>query len=472
MVVKDRKIREKGERMNEEEKREQERKKRQRIREQQRRQQVIKQRMILGAGALLLLIIIIICVSVSAHNKKVKKEEEAKAAQAKKTEQEAKEADKDNSIRIVAVGDNILGQAIVDAGKGDSDTWNYDFLYKNVASDIQGADLAAVSQDSPLVNDHKDVSGGDLMASPLEAGDALAKAGFDIVAQATNDAFDKGSVGIINTSAFWQTKHPEVQLLGIHAEESETPERVKIVEKKNVRIALINYTYGVDEASGFSDGDSYMVDVYSEDKAKADVAEAKSKADFVMVFLHAGAEYSEEPSDTAQQRIDFLAEQGVDALLCSNPHVLQSYGMMDRKDGGKMLLYNSLGNFMSADNQIAGLIGGMADFTLKKDGSTQKVSVENFTLVPLVTHYDNEKKDFSVYKLADYTEELAAAHGIHQETGDTFTLESIKTMADKFLAPVNFKAPGSDAGDGQGSQEQDGNSDSADIVQPVLKESA
>ncbi len=145
---------------------------------------------------------------------------------------------------------------------------------------------------------------------------------------------------------------------------------MKVIEKKNMKIAVMNYTYGVDEEAGFSEADSFMIDVYSEDKIKADVEKAKGEADFVMVFLHAGAEYSEEFSDTAKQRIDFLAEQGVDAVNCSNPHVLQSYGMMPRQDGKEMLVYSSLGNFVSADNQVKGLIGGMADITLKKDGKT------------------------------------------------------------------------------------------------------
>lgn len=459
--------------MNEEQKREAERKRRQRIREQKRRQQVMKQRLILGGTGLLLLVIVIISVSVSARNKKIKQEEEAKLAQQKKAEQEAQEAEKDNSIRIVAVGDNILDEAILEAGKGEGDTWNYDFLYKNVTSDIQEADLAAVSQETPYVNDHKEVSGTGLMGSPLEGGDALAKAGFDIIAQASNHAFDKGSVGIINTCTYWQTKHSDIQLLGIHADQAESSNRVKIIEKKNFKIALLNYTYGVDEEAGFSDGDSYMVDVYSEERVKEDVAAAKSSGDFVMVFLHAGGEYTEEPSETAQGRVDFLAEQGVDALLCSNPHVVQSYGMMERSDGGTMLLYNSLGNFVSADNQIAGLIGGMADFTLKKDASTNAVTVENYSIVPLVMHYDKEKTEFAVYKMADYTEELAAAHGIHEETSDAFTLESIKAAADKFQTAAAFRktreGEESQSGDEQSGEESQ-SSEEQDSGSSVLAE--
>ena len=324
---------EKGEYMNEDEKREIERKKRIQAREMKRRQQVMKQRMILAGTAVLILLLVIVSASVSNHRKKVKQEEEIKAAQQKKAEEEAKKQEADSELHFIAVGDNILQDALLEAGKENEETWNYDALYAQVAGDIQAADLVAVNQETPLVNDHKDVSGSGLMGTPLEVGDALAKAGFDIVTQATNHAFDKGKPGILNSAAFWQTQHADVQLLGIHGDEADAENRVKVIDKKNMKIAVMNYTYGVDEDAGFSEADSYMIDVYSEDKVKADVEKAKGEADFVMVFLHAGAEYSEEFSDTARQRIDFLAAQGVDAVICSNPHVLQSYGMMPRQDG-------------------------------------------------------------------------------------------------------------------------------------------
>lgn len=439
---------EKGEYMNEDEKREIERKKRIQAREMKRRQQVMKQRMILAGTAVLILLVVIVSASVSNHRKKVKQEEEIKAAQQKKAEEEAKKQEADSELHFIAVGDNILQDALLEAGKENEETWNYDALYAQVAGDIQAADLAAVNQETPLVNDHKDVSGSGLMGTPLEVGDALAKAGFDIVTQATNHAFDKGKPGILNSAAFWQTQHADVQLLGIHGDEADAENRVKVIDKKNMKIAVMNYTYGVDEDAGFSEADSYMIDVYSEDKVKADVQKAKGEADFVMVFLHAGAEYSEEFSDTARQRIDFLAAQGVDAVICSNPHVLQSYGMMPRQDGKNMLVYSSLGNFVSADVQVRGLVGGMADITLKKDGKTGEVSVSDYKLVPLVMHYDSEKKNCAVYKVSDYTEELAKAHGIHQETDETFTLDSIKELAAKYESPQAFSPSGDTGSDG------------------------
>ena len=113
-----------------------------------------------------------------------------------------------------------------------------------------------------------------------------------------------------------------------------------------------------------------------------------------------------------------------------------------------MLVYSSLGNFVSADVQVRGLVGGMADITLKKDGKTGEVTVSDYKLVPLVMHYDSEKKNCAVYKVSDYTEELAKAHGIHQETDETFTLDSIKELAAKYESPQAFSPSGDTGSEG------------------------
>ena len=69
------------------------------------------------------------------------------------------------------------------------------------------------------------------------------------------------------------------------------------------------------------------------------------------------------------------------------------------------------------------MLGGMADITITKDPKSQELTIAQADLVPLVTHYNHEKEAYAVYPLEEYTEELAAEHGIHEETSDTFTLE-------------------------------------------------
>ena len=80
-----------------------------------------------------------------------------------------------------------------------------------------------------------------------------------------------------------------------------------------------------------------------------------------------------------------------------------------------MLIYYSLGNFVSGQTELKNLLGGMADFTIKKDAESGKISIEDYSLVPLVMHYNSDFSEAGMYKLSDYTEELASEHASHKQ---------------------------------------------------------
>ena len=81
------------------------------------------------------------------------------------------------------------------------------FLYENYKKGIiKDADLASVNQETPLEKDHDKAAGYPDFATPEEVGDALANAGFDIVTQATEHAFDQQEDGIATSVSFWNEK--------------------------------------------------------------------------------------------------------------------------------------------------------------------------------------------------------------------------------------------------------------------------
>lgn len=415
--------------MNEEERRLEARRRKRRIQEKRRKRRVLKQRLMLAMMTILFLLILGVVMSVRSCQKRAD-EEEAKKIAAQKAEEKKK---KDNTLHMVAVGDNIYHMPIVEEGKGEeeSEDWNFDFVYENVKDDIGKADLAVVNQEAPLVKDHEDVSGYPAFGTPYEAGDALAKAGFDVVTQATNHSYDKGKEGIKDSISFWKENYPKVKVLGIHDDKDDS--RVQIVKKKNFKIGMMNYTFGLNENAKPPEENAYMVDVYEEEKVKEDVEKAKEKADVVVVFLHAGVEDETEVDEQTEEKITFLAEQGVDIVIGTHPHVLRPFEMKKRPDGGKMLVYYSLGNFVSVQKEVPELLEGMADITLKKNPETGKVKITDYSMTPLVMHYEEKQTEATVYKLSDYNKKLAKSHGVHEYTEDEFTMESIKDFLKPFL---------------------------------------
>lgn len=397
-------------------------------RRRKRQREVMRRKMILAGIGILLVLAAVITSAVVIHKKNVEKKEQQALEQKKKEEEAAKKEEEENTLRMVAVGDNLIHEAIIQAGK-DKD-WDFNFLYENIQADIKDADLASVNQETPFVKNHDDAAGYPDFATPTEVGDALADAGFDIVTQATEHAFDQDADGVARSVSFWQTNYPEIALLGIHSQDGE--KRYQVIEKKNFKVAVMNYSCLLSENHTIEDENSYMVDTYSENTVKTDLKRAKEEADVTIVYLHGGKSDSVDPDAKLEKRVEYLAEQGADIVICSHPHILKGYQKIQRPDGKEMLVYYSLGNFVSNQSSLENLLGGMAQFTLKRDAESGEISIAEYSMVPLVMHYNADYSEAGSYKLSDYTEKLASEHGIHEtDSGEDFTLSALESAAEE-----------------------------------------
>ena len=59
-------------------------------------------------------------------------------------------------------------------------------------------------------------------------------------------------------------------------------------------------------------------------------------ADLVIVYLHAGTEYEEQPDEEQKELLAMLLDEGVDITICSHPHVLQGFETL-QNDAGKQM---------------------------------------------------------------------------------------------------------------------------------------
>ena len=346
------------------------------------------------------------------------------------------------SVDLLAVGDDLIHSGLYKSGMNDSGEWNYDHLYKYVRNDISEADIAIVNQETILVENHDNISSYPSFGSPTEIGDALVNAGFDVILHASNHTMDKGAAGIQETMNFWKTKHPEVTVLGIN-ESQEAADTIQVVECKGIRFAMLNYTYGL---NGYvlPEDQPYLVNLLDKDKVAAAIAKAKEISDVVVFFCHVGDEYVYEPSEYSKEWVDFLLEQGVDIAIDSHPHVLEPYTMLTGADGHQMLVYYSMGNFISTQDDVPRLLGGMAKITVEKHISANDTSIviSDYTLEPLVTHWNHSTMTYAVYKLSDYTDSLAAEHGIHSVSSKAFDVETLNQLFNDIMNTTVTPATG------------------------------
>lgn len=337
----------------------------------------------------------------------------------------------DGILHIVAVGDNVMHEKVYMSADTSKEVWNYDKLYEHIQKDIQPADLASVNEECVLVADHKNVSGYPTFGAPTEAGDALINAGFNVVTMATNHVYDKGKKGILQSLEYWEDAHPETIVLGIHKDQ-EAAREIRTAEVEGITIAMLDYTCLIN--GGMQNKiPTGMVDYANEVKMRADVRQARSMADLVIVYLHAGTEYADQPDKQQKELLKMLLEEGADITICSHPHVLQGFETLQNDEGKQMLVYYSLGNFISSQKDPKCLLGGMADIKITRDEQTGSLKILDSQLIPLVTHYNYEENIYTVYRLDEYTEELAASHSVHEESDEEFTLSSLKAMAENAI---------------------------------------
>jgi hypothetical protein len=285
----------------------------------------------------------------------------------------------DNEVTFLAFGDNLILKSIYEYAYAH-EGGNFDYLYEPFKEEIMAADFAAFNAETVLVDKESAVSGYPQFGSPLEVGKALAAAGFDVASCANNHALDKGIYGIDVTSSFY--KDNGITCVGIQGSSERQYRPYEVVTRNGIRIALLSYTYGTNGID-VSDKYPYAVhylpdgiseqDFFSEDRLADDIKTARNAADFVVVFAHWGDEYETEVSDNQRHLADIMAQAGADVIIGSHPHVVQETEVIDRGDGGKTLVYYSLGNFVadqgkvkrSSDGQAVETGGAKALFTIE-----------------------------------------------------------------------------------------------------------
>ncbi|MCR5755885.1 MAG: CapA family protein, partial [Acetatifactor sp.] len=328
-------------------------------------------------------------------------------------------------LSLVMVGDILLHTRVEESAKRSNGSYNFSAIFSHVKKEIRATDLALVNQEVILGGKKLGVSGYPAFNAPYEIGDALAKAGFDVVCHATNHALDKRKQGILNCLDFWRKNYPEMAVLGIY-DNKKASEKIYYYKQNGIRVAILNYTYGTNGISMPKDM-PYAVSLLEKEKVKKDLKKARKKADFVIMCPHWGTEYSLTPDKNQKAWVQLFLENGVDLVLGTHPHVIEPITWVkDKASGRKMLVYYSLGNFVNwtsgTGKGVANrMVGGMAKVTIKRK-ENGKVAISDWGIEPLVCHVTQGPDGVTVYPLSKYTKKLAQKNEIRKQDKN-FSLE-------------------------------------------------
>lgn len=231
-------------------------------------------------------------------------------------------------------------------------TWNFCDSFVYTREILRRGDLVIgnletmVSQSSPLGMQIHRLEDKPYLNAPASYLDALKYAGYDLLTMANNHNVDTGLRGIYETLRNvndWGFMHT-----GLFSSESD--DRYIIVEVNGIRIGMVSYSafYNDKDSNLTESGQDVLLNRYASDKAKADIRAArKAGAEFVIAFIHWGAENTHDTTWNQEQYARTLARAGADYIVGSHPHALQRYDIIETSDGREVPVIYSMGNFLS-----------------------------------------------------------------------------------------------------------------------------
>ena len=348
-------------------------------------------------------------------------------------------ADNNNEISIVVFGENFVHDSVINSGKQSDGTYNYDFLFDNLRMYAEEADIAAIYQSTIIGGNELGVKGYPNFNTPAEMMDAIKKAGFDVALMASNHTNDVGTNAIKNSISMW--KEAGIIPLGINGTK-EDADIIQVMEVKVVKIAMLNYTAGMNKPIENAD-DKYMVNYLTKDKVVADITKADELADYVIVFPYWVSEYTHATTDNQKALAKAMTEAGADLIVGASSHFIGEIENIEADNGNKAMCYYSIGNFCSSFNYADAMVGGIARVTLQLENDTIKLDEEKTGLMPIITHYthtagSNDANILGVYPKWAYTPEMADGHGIITRGGVQFSMEIIEKIISDNIKEENL----------------------------------
>lgn len=349
--------------------------------------------------------------------------------------------EKISTINMIMVGDALINDLLCTAAY---DGENYDFkpFIKYIKEKVSSYDVAYYNQETILGGTSIGLSSYPSFNSPQEFGDAMVDAGFNLVSLATNHTLDRGEQAIILSREYWNNQQ-NVHAVGSYLsnEEKDTIENT-ILEKNNIKYAILNYTYGTNGIK-VPDGKEYLVNLWSDTtdyenyktKVKQDIESLRDKVDILIVAMHWGIEYTHEETDIQTKTANYLASLGVDIIIGTHPHVIEPV-----KKINNTIVFYSLGNFISSQTSDActnykcnvGLMSSLTITKSEKDNGTNITidNIQNELIYTYQKNYDNYLViPFSNPDIKNYLED-------YQKVYDTYSKIILSEDKDINLVPL------------------------------------
>lgn len=281
-------------------------------------------------------------------------------------------------VTLGAVGDVLMHDAVkrsAEAHRGEAAHGGYAWLFAPVSDLLSAPDLAFANLETPVAPAASRGSRPFVFDAPPDAVAALRAAGVDVVAVANNHALDQGRAGLEETLR----RLSEAGMAYVGAGPAGRAAGPLRVERNGLALAILGYTYGLNQPGNAcppSRPSCTQVAELDRERILEEVRTAAQEADAVVVSLHWGTEYRQQPSAADVELAHRIADAGALVILGHHPHVLQPVELYRRADGRTAVIAYSLGNFIS--NQSRNYVPGVTPEAVAatRDGALLRLTLE------------------------------------------------------------------------------------------------
>ena len=235
-------------------------------------------------------------------------------------------------------------------------------------------------------------------SAPIELLQGLRNCGVDLLQVANSCAINNGLNGL--TSTLNAIRSVGLEPLGAYATASElrSSKGYTMTEIQGIKVAFVAFTKGLG-GRGMPAGNEDLVNLlytdYSSTYQEIDRDRIttilqnveKEKPDVTIAMLHWGSEYNEDISKTQTQIVSLLQKNGVDVILGTHPHLVQTILFDEAK--GTLVAY-SLGDFFGDADRGATNYSIILDIEITKDANAGTTKVTDYSYSPIYTIRENE----------------------------------------------------------------------------------
>lgn len=271
-----------------------------------------------------------------------------------------------STATVLSTGDILMHGKVINSGKQDDGSYNFDSIFQYVKSYAQAADFSVANLETTLCGTDNGYAyaGNPKFNCPDAIVDSLKGAGFDMLLTANNHADDTSLVGYKRTLNVVREKG--LDTLGTYLSADE--QKWTIEEVNGIKIGMVCYTY----SDGFSQngypllnynevGENGILNYFTYDKLpefytqlQGYLDEMKAAgAEATVVYLHWGEEYKwktgEGPNANQTAMAQKLCDMGVDVIVGGHPHVVQPVDLLQSGTDAehKTIVLYSMGNAVS-----------------------------------------------------------------------------------------------------------------------------